>query len=119
VPRVIASDPDGSRAGAYANLTSWLPGRVRLDPLGSDAIDELAKIAVIIHGTPVEDDHRPRPYVFWVPDDLEVPPWASRPRLWERAIALFDQEPPRSRHTLVHCDFHPGNILWQGDRSPA
>ena len=49
--RLIASDPDGSRAGDYANLT-WLPGRVRLGPLSLDAIDELAKIAVIIHGTP-------------------------------------------------------------------
>ena len=48
VPHLIASDPDGSRAGDYANLTTWLPGRVRLGPLSLDAIDELAKIAVII-----------------------------------------------------------------------
>ena len=30
VPRLIASDPDGSRTGDYANVTTWLPGRVRL-----------------------------------------------------------------------------------------
>jgi aminoglycoside phosphotransferase (APT) family kinase protein len=116
VPHLIASDPDGSQSGAYTNLTTWLPGRVRLDPLGHGAIDELAKIAVIIHGTPVDDDRRPRPYVFWVPDDLHVPRWTSQPRLWQRAIEVFDQVPPATKHGLVHCDFHPGNILWEGDR---
>jgi aminoglycoside phosphotransferase (APT) family kinase protein len=116
VPRLIASDPDGSRTGDYVNITTWLPGRVRLGPLNLDAIDELAKIAVIIHGTPVTDDLRPRPYEFWVPDDLEVPTWASRPELWRRAIQIFNDGPPRTRHGLVHRDFHPGNILWVGDR---
>jgi aminoglycoside phosphotransferase (APT) family kinase protein len=116
VPRLIASDPDGSRAGDYANLTTWLPGRVRLGPLSLDAIDELAKIAVVIHGTPVDDDHRPRPYEFWTPDDLEVPTWTGRPKLWKRAIDLFDHGPPPTRHGLLHRDFHPGNILWEGDR---
>jgi hypothetical protein len=116
VPRLIASDPDGSGTGDYANLTTWLPGQVRLGPLGLDAIDELAKIAVIIHGTPVDDDHRPRPYEFWTPDDLEVPSWTSRPELWQRAIDIFNQGPPPTHQGLVHRDFHPGNILWEGDR---
>jgi aminoglycoside phosphotransferase (APT) family kinase protein len=116
VPRLIGSDPDGSRTGDYANLTTWLPGRVRLGPLSLDAIDELAKIAVIIHGTPVENDLRPRPYEFWTPDDLQVPSWTSRPELWRRAIAIFNEGPPPTRHGLVHRDFHPGNILWEGDR---
>jgi Phosphotransferase enzyme family len=116
VPRLIASDPDGSRTGDYANLTTRLRGRVRLGPLNLDAIDELAKIAVIIHGTPVADDLRPRQYEFWTPDDLEVPSWTSRPGLWRRAIEIFRQGPPSTRHGLVHRDFHPGNILWEGDR---
>jgi hypothetical protein len=86
---------------------------VRLDPLSLSAIDELAKIAVIIHGTPVDDDHRPRPYVFWVPDDLHVPSWTSRPRLWQRAIQLFDRDPPPTKQGLVHCDFHQdAELFW-------
>src|SRR3954447_18566308 len=47
VPRLIASDPDGSATGNYVNITTLLPGRVRLGPLNLDAIDELAKIAVV------------------------------------------------------------------------
>jgi aminoglycoside phosphotransferase (APT) family kinase protein len=116
VPQLIASDPDGSGTGDYANLTSWLPGRVRLGPLNLDAIDELARIAVIIHGTPVDHDHRPRPYEFWTPVDLVVPSWTSRPELWRRAIDIFNQGPPATHQGLIHRDFHPGNILWKGDR---
>ena len=116
VPQLIATDPDGSRTGDYANLTTFLPGRVRLGPLNLEAIGELAKIAVIIHGTPVPDDYRPQPYEFWTPDDLEAPSWTSRPRLWRRAIDIFNQGPPPTRQGLVHRDFHPGNILWKGDR---
>jgi hypothetical protein len=71
---------------------------------------------VIIHGTPVDDDHQPRPYEFWTPPDLEVPNWASRPDSWQRAIDIFHQGPPPTHQGLVHRDFHPGNILWEGDR---
>jgi aminoglycoside phosphotransferase (APT) family kinase protein len=116
VPQLIASDPEGGQAGAYANLTTWLPGHVRLEPLNLDAIDELARIAVIIHGTPVDGDRRPRPYEFWAPHDLGVPTWATRPDLWQRAIDIFKQGPPPTHHGLVHRDFHPGNILWEGNR---
>jgi aminoglycoside phosphotransferase (APT) family kinase protein len=116
VPKLIASDPDGSGTGDYVNLTTWLPGEVRLGPLSLDAINELAKIAVIIHGTPVDDGHRPRPYEFWAPNDLEVPGWTSHPELWRRAIEIFNQGPPPTHQGLVHRDFHPGNILWAGDR---
>jgi aminoglycoside phosphotransferase (APT) family kinase protein len=116
VPQLIASDPDGSGTGDYANLTTWVPGQVRLGPLGLDAIDELAKIAVIIHGTPVDDDLRPRQFQFWAPNDLELPSWTSRPELWRRAIDIFDQGPPSTHQGLIHRDFHPGNILWEGDR---
>lgn len=116
VPRLIASDPDGSRTGAYVNLISWLSGVVRLDPLGPAAVDELARVATVIHATEVPADRRPMPYAFWAPADLRVPGWARAPQLWERAIEVFAGGPPATPATLVHRDFHPGNVLWEGDR---
>jgi len=114
-PRLIASETDGRRTGAYVNLTTWLPGRVRLGPLGPAAIEALAQAAVTIHATPVPPADRPRPYVFWAPTDPQVPSWSRNPRLWQRAIDLFSGVPPATRPGLVHRDFHPGNVLWQGD----
>ncbi|HEY5820417.1 MAG TPA: aminoglycoside phosphotransferase family protein [Propionibacteriaceae bacterium] len=115
-PRLIASDPDGSRTGAYANLSTWLPGSVRLGAPGPLEIDELARVAAAIHARPVDPRRRPPAYVFWAPSDLHVPPWARRPDLWRRAIEIFADGPPPTPHGLVHRDFHPGNILWSGDR---
>jgi len=116
VPQLIATDPDGRDTGAYVNLTSWLPGRVRLGPLSERAIGELARVAVAIHTTPVDADQRPQPYAFWTPPELSVPTWTNHPSLWQRAIDLFAAGPPATPHGLVHRDFHPGNILWEGDR---
>ena len=114
-PQLIASDTDGSRTGAYVNLTTWLPGRVRLGPLGPAGIEALATAAVIIHTTPVSPADRPRPYAFWAPAEPQVPSWSRDPRLWQRAIDLFSAGPPATRPGLVHRDFHLGNVLWQGD----
>lgn len=114
-PRSIASETEGSGAGAYVGLTSWLPGQVRFDPLGSHAINALAEAAVVVHSTGVDAATRPRPFDFWVPPHAEVPGWSSRPDLWHRAISFFDAGPPPTPAVLLHRDFHLGNVLWEGD----
>lgn len=116
VPGLIASEAGGGSLGAYANLTSWLPGRVRLDPLGPAAVEELARAAARIHAVPVEAGDRPQDFQFWVPAHPTVPVWAERPRLWERALELFAGGPPPTPYGLLHRDFHPDNVLWDGDR---
>ena len=116
VPRLIASDPTGAETGAYVNLTTFLPGRPRLDALGVEAIDELARAAVTIHARPVHDAQRPQPYRFWAPDPPLLPDWAEDRSAWNRAIEIFAGGPPPSPQGLVHRDFHPGNVLWAGDR---
>jgi aminoglycoside phosphotransferase (APT) family kinase protein len=114
-PRLLASDPDGDATGACLNLTTWLPGQVRLDPLGPAAVDTLARAAVVIHATPAPTARRPPAYRFWGPVDPTVPPWTGQPELWQRALELTRQAPPATAPGLVHRDFHPGNVLWQGD----
>ena len=116
VPKLIASDPTGAETGGYANLTTWLPGRVRLDRLSSAAIDRLARAAAVLHARVVPPDARPRRYEFWVPSNPVVPVWAGNPDLWQRALDIYAGSPPDTPSGLVHRDFHPGNVLWVGDK---
>lgn len=115
VPRLLASDLDGEAAGGPANLLTWRPGRVRLDPLEPAAIAALARVAVAVHRQPVRVEHRPPAFSFRGPARPEVPGWARRPRLWQRAIDLWSAGPPPAPYGLLHRDFHLGNLLWQGD----
>jgi aminoglycoside phosphotransferase (APT) family kinase protein len=115
VPRVIAADLDGSLAGGAANLVTWLPGAVRLDPLSPAAIEALASLAVSVHRRPVADGQRPPVFSYRGPAEPAVPDWTTRPELWQRAIDLRAAGAPATPFGLLHRDFHLGNILWQGD----
>ncbi|MGI3784860.1 MAG: phosphotransferase family protein [Janthinobacterium lividum] len=113
-PVLIASDPDGRATGGWANLTSFLPGRVRLDRLGPAALDALADVAVAVHAIQVDHD-RPAPFARWVPAVPEVPSWTRRPELWAEAIDRCLGPRPATEDHVIHRDFHPGNTLWEGD----
>jgi aminoglycoside phosphotransferase (APT) family kinase protein len=115
VPRVIAADLDGSVTGGPANLVTWLPGAVRLDPLSPAAIESLAALAVSVHRQAVADEQRPPVFAYRGPAEPAVPGWATRPELWQRAIDLRAAGAPPTPFGLLHRDFHLGNILWQGD----
>ena len=114
-PALIASDTDGEATGGWANLTSWLPGRVRLDRLGPTAMDALAGVAVAVHAIDVHDDERPPEFTPWTPPVLEVPAWTTRPHLWSAAIDRCAGPRPATPQGLIHRDFHPGNTLWEAD----
>jgi aminoglycoside phosphotransferase (APT) family kinase protein len=114
-PVLIATDIDGEATGGWANLTSLLPGRVRLDRLGPTAMEALAEVAVAVHTIDVPEDERPPVFVPWTPTVLEVPGWTARPTLWAEAIALCAEPRPDTPQRLIHRDFHPGNTLWESD----
>jgi Ser/Thr protein kinase RdoA (MazF antagonist) len=116
VPELLAADPTGASAGRPANLTTWRPGAIRLDPLNDTAVAELARAAVGIHATDVPADLRPAPYALWGPPRPIVPDWAEDQKLWNKALDLVAGAPPPTAHGLIHRDFHPGNLLWIGDR---
>jgi aminoglycoside phosphotransferase (APT) family kinase protein len=115
VPRLLGTDPDGASAGGPANLLTWRPGRVRLDPLGPAAIAAWAALAVAVHRQPVPPEQRPPAFAFRGPAAPEVPGWVRWPGLWQRAIAVRAAGPPGTPHGFLHRDFHLGNTLWQGD----
>lgn len=96
VPRVIAADLDGGLTGGPANLVTWLPGAVRLDPLGPAAIEALAALAVSVHRQPVADGQRPPVFSYRAPRS-----WRSRAgrigRHCGNELSICAQQ-PRRRH---------------------
>lgn len=115
LPRLIGTDPDGCLAGGPANLMTWRPGRVRLDPLAPTAITSLAQLAVDVHRQCVPAEQRPPTFTFRGADRPEVPRWARWPDLWRRAIRLRAGDAPATPHGLLHRDFHLGNVVWGHD----
>lgn len=114
-PRLLAVDPTGELAGAPATVTSWVPGGVRLDHLSAAALTQVAEIAVQIHVTALDPADQPLPYASWVPEKLEIPFWTTDPGPWREAIELYAGPRPMTTPTLLHRDFHPGNLLWRAD----
>ena len=116
VPALIASDALGTEAGGSANLTSWPrvgSGWTRRGGPPSTSWPARQRSSMPRRSRPVSSRRTtssgPRL-------SLEVPAWSAVPHLWRRAIEIFGQPPPLTTPGLVHRDFHPGNILWAGDR---
>ncbi|WP_329121732.1 phosphotransferase family protein [Streptomyces sp. NBC_01465] len=97
-------------------LMSLLPGRVRLDTEGAGARNELlARQLVSIHRVGVPAESRPRAYQAWASADaVRVPASTARPELWQRAADVIRRDPPAHRPVFLHRDFHPGNVLFDG-----
>jgi aminoglycoside phosphotransferase (APT) family kinase protein len=112
VPRVVAADLTGEDVGDAVPviLMTFLPGRaVPVPDLG-----DLARLAATIHD--IDSGDFGHDYFRWYHGEAAVPPAATRPDLWEAAIELWDTAMPRFRPSLVHRDFHPGNVLWSRGR---
>jgi aminoglycoside phosphotransferase (APT) family kinase protein len=108
-PRLVKVDPDGSEAGAPAVLMTRLEGTHDWRP----DLEQLAALLPRIHALD------PRGLPAYAPYSLKSrtpPAWTSNPGVWRQAFALFDAPPPPHATTLIHRDFHPGNVLWQGGR---
>jgi aminoglycoside phosphotransferase (APT) family kinase protein len=115
-PRSIALDATGDQAGVPAHLMSHLPGALELNRDDDGQLEALAALLTRIHAIDPGDGGWPRTYQSWAwPDKRIVPEWSERSALWRRAFAVLDGEPPTYEPTFLHRDFHPGNVLWEGD----
>ncbi|HEX4819031.1 MAG TPA: aminoglycoside phosphotransferase family protein [Acidimicrobiales bacterium] len=114
VPSLVASDPTGADVGdgIPVLLMSLLGGRAVAVP----DLSRLAEVAASIHA--VNADDLGHEYYCWYEQEMTTPPpLATQPRLWEKAIELWRTAMPAYRPTLIHRDFHPGNVLWSRGRA--
>ncbi|MEV6287744.1 aminoglycoside phosphotransferase family protein [Kribbella sp. NPDC051770] len=111
-PRLLAVDSTGSSGEAPSLVMSLLPGAVDVH---TDRSTELAEQLVAIHR--VQIDPRPREFQVWVvPGQVRVPEATNRPEVWARAVEVVARELPPYDGVLLHRDFHPGNVLFDGDQ---
>lgn len=107
-PDLIATLPDNGV------IMSWLPGAVELPAQPSQEwIMQLARPLADIHSVNVKV-----PYTFTSWNDTlhtSQPSWWQSDSLWAEAQSLTSSA-PEYRQTFIHRDYHPVNVLWQGDR---
>jgi aminoglycoside phosphotransferase (APT) family kinase protein len=112
---LVAVDATAEQCEDPSLLMTLLPGAIRLDDAA--VVRPLAEQLVRIHRIEVTDETRPRSYQAWTgPERVRLPAATSRPELWEKAVDGIRQDPPAYDGCFLHRDFHPGNVLFDGER---
>lgn len=115
-PRLIDADPDGDRLGWPAVVMTRLHGTPR-GAGGDDPtawVDGLADELARISAAPLPQQPLPL-WEPWFSLPLEAPGWAVDPGLWREMEAVVSQPLPQASHRFIHRDYHPLNVLWDGD----
>jgi aminoglycoside phosphotransferase (APT) family kinase protein len=112
-PELVAVDGDGTEVGVPALLMTRLAGRIEWHPADLESfLRRLAAVLPRIHATPLPREPGIAPYDPYELGLAGPPPWASQPRMWRRAIELFESPAPSAERCFIHRDYHPGNVLW-------
>ncbi|HEY3737522.1 MAG TPA: phosphotransferase family protein [Jatrophihabitans sp.] len=121
-PRVWAHDPDGQLFGAPAVLLQRLPGHTDAveylsadSELGRARTLDLARAAAELHAVePIAQSEQPQ-LAYWRAgfEESRLEPHPALSWLFDW---LEDNARPPARRALVHGDFRPGNVLYEGDR---
>ena len=114
---LVASDPDGATVGVPAILMTMLDGRDRLGPARARGLPAQARAGARAHPPDPRAGERVAAALPAVRPRIRRPPaWATKPDVWLRAIELVQGAVPSAERTLIHRDYHPGNVLWSDRR---
>ena len=115
-PVLIDADAAGDRVGSPAIVMTRLHGEPRgaggADPSAwvEGLADELARISA----APMPQQPLPS-WVPWFSLPLAAPDWATDPGLWRQMEEVLSQPLPHDPPRFIHRDYHPLNVLWDGD----
>ncbi|MGH7721227.1 MAG: phosphotransferase family protein [Candidatus Dormibacteria bacterium] len=114
-PAPVALDEDGRWFGSPALVMSLLPGAHNVFPVDADCwMRELARALAAIHDVSAVEDgiHRRPRWARWTPWPDDPSP---RLRRVTETIAELRTMAPLEPPVFSHDDFHPGNVLFEGD----
>jgi aminoglycoside phosphotransferase (APT) family kinase protein len=113
-PELVAVDETGEHAGVPSIVMTRLPGAVDLPTEPSDEwLFRLAQPLATVHTAQAAGFAWS--YDAWVDDwPLRPPSWSTNPNLWKRAFSIYGDGMPNEPGCLLHRDYHPTNVLWNG-----
>lgn len=127
-PEPLYLDEKGDVLGMPGIVMTWMEGRHVID--SSDPISyarRLAQMLARIHSVPFTEQDRPflldaNPDTLWFLANDNVPDFMAAHELgtqvWH-AVKEITEQMPFTLPVFSHCDFQPGNILWDGDSISA
>ncbi len=116
-PRVVAADPDGAICGDPMLLMTRLHGKPRWRARQGvvDFLDQLAAQLPAVHAVTPADPEFPTYHAYYEGADRAPPSWSTHPEAWADAIEAHAAPAPAHQPVLIHRDYHPGNVLWNGN----
>ncbi|WP_183072719.1 phosphotransferase family protein [Oceanobacillus bengalensis] len=116
-PEIIAYDETGIVNGIPMVLMSKVEGKVKLDITDRQAwLKGLADALVRVHEV---DDVENLPWRYFPYNQQvggHIPSWTKVPEVWDKAVSIIKRPFPAYKKCFIHRDYHPTNVLWQGNR---
>jgi aminoglycoside phosphotransferase (APT) family kinase protein len=112
-PELLAVDQHAHETDAPTVVMSWLDGRPQWQPRNRrQFVNDIADAMVAVTNIEVPPEVAIAPIGRYRQSSYDPPRWATRPKVWERAVEAFHGPIPSGDVGFVHRDFHPGNLLW-------
>ncbi|QUW20316.1 aminoglycoside phosphotransferase family protein [Sporosarcina sp. Marseille-Q4063] len=118
-PLLLAADETGEGSGMPSVLMTKVEGKVVLEPDDFHVwTDGLAKTLSEIHriGAIGAKDFSWKYAPYMNVENLEIPEWTRKPDVWKSALERLHGAKPKYHETFIHRDFHPANVLWNGEK---